>query len=305
MKSLSVVIKDLQLAQKLLILLSIIFVTAATISGGWIFFAVNHTAQQEISSKAGMLMTTMDAVRNYTSSNIKPRLQEKLEAEFLAETVPAFSANTVFKMMQERPEYKNFSYREAALNPTNLADKADAFETSIINSFRKNTALKESVGFYKSATQGDVFYVAHPLAVNQASCLQCHSQPANAPKNMVEKYGSKNGFNWNLHEIIGAQMVLIPAAQIIHDSQQLFFSIMGIITMIFAAIIMAVNYWIKRQVVRPVTEISNIVSSISMGELNHRIDIDRTDEIGQLAHSINRLTTSLNMAMQRLTVPKK
>jgi uncharacterized membrane protein YeiH len=60
MKSLSVVLKDLQLAQKLLILLSIIFVTAATISGGWIFFAVNHTAQQEISSKAGMLMTTMD-----------------------------------------------------------------------------------------------------------------------------------------------------------------------------------------------------------------------------------------------------
>jgi HAMP domain-containing protein len=231
-------------------------------------------------------------------------LQEKLEVEFLPETVPAFSANTVFKMMQEHPEYKDFSYREATLNPTNLADKADAFEISIINNFRKNAALKESVGFYNSSVRGDVFYVAHPLAVNQASCLQCHSQPANAPKNMVEKYGSKNGFNWKLHEIIGAQMVLIPAGQIIQESQQLFLSVMGIIIMIFAAIIMTVNYWIKRQVVRPVTEISDIVSSISMGRLNHRIESDRTDEIGQLAQSINRLTTSLDIAMQRLTVRK-
>lgn len=40
--------------------------------------------------------------------------------------------------------------------------------------------------------------------------MECHSTPDVAPAAMVRKYGSANGFGWNLDPIIAAQIVSVP-----------------------------------------------------------------------------------------------
>ena len=50
---------------------------------------------------------------------IKPHLDPMLEATFLPQTVPAYSAIETFARLQKK--YPDFSYREATLNPTNPA----------------------------------------------------------------------------------------------------------------------------------------------------------------------------------------
>jgi HAMP domain-containing protein len=295
-------LKNLQLAQKLTFFLCLIFALGTIANGIFVMNTVNQTAQQEISSKAIMLMETMNAVREYTSSSIKPQLKDRLAAEFLPEIVPAYSANTVFQQLRKNPEYKEFLYREATLNPTNLKDKADPFESEIIKSFRSDAKIKEKTGFISNAAQGNVFYIARPLAVSKQSCLECHSTPQAAPPSMIAKYGSQNGFNWHLNEIIGSQMVFIPAQQILSNAQRLFAAIMVITIALFAITTVMVHFWLQRQVVNPITKIARAVEGISMGDLSTKFDSDRQDEIGLLTQSIDRLGLSLQMALQRIKV---
>jgi methyl-accepting chemotaxis protein len=228
-----------------------------------------------------------------------------MEQEFIPESLPAFSAGVVFEILRKHPDYQNFLYREAALNPTNPKHLSDAFETTIIDKFRSNPSLKEQTGFRTNAANGgeQLFYIARPIVISKQSCLECHSRPQDAPKTMIAKYGDKHGFGWKLNEIIGSQTIFVPAEQILNNAKQLFLSSMGIIIAIFGMTIALVNIWMRKQVVKPVTNMARMVEAISMGDLEAQLDSDRGDEIGLLAQSISRLKISLQMAMHRLKTP--
>jgi Protein of unknown function (DUF3365) len=253
LKSLS--LDKLLLSQKLTAFLCVIFAIGMIISSILINFMVNQTAQQEISSKATMLMETMNSVRDYTSNYIKPQLADRLADDFLPESVPAYSARTIFDKLRKNPQYQEFLYREATLNPTNLQDRANPFEATVVKNFRNNPQLQEQTGFINNPdqAQGNIFYIAHPLSVSKQSCLECHSTPQVAPKSMIAKYGDKNGFNWRLHEIIGAQIILVPAQKILSNAQQLFLAIMLMTLVILGTTIVMIHRWLQKQVVKPIT----------------------------------------------------
>jgi HAMP domain-containing protein len=296
-----------RLSQKLTAIICIIFVIGMMISGIFITFMVNQKAQQEVSTKATMLMETMNSVRDYTSKNITPKLNNLSTKEFLPEVVPAFSAHIVFENLRKNPKYREFLYRETALNPTNLSDKADSFEAGLIEQFRQDSKITEKTGFLSSTPRinNNVFYIARPLAVTQRSCLECHSTPSNAPKKMVAKYGNQNGFNWRLNEIIGAQIVFIPAEKVLSNAQELFVPIALVTLMIFGIAIIILHRWLQQQVIQPITKIAYTVESISMGYTDQKLDSQRQDEIGILSRSIDRLGISLKMAIARINNPKK
>ena len=298
-------LNNLRLAPKLTLLLSIIFIISVTVSGLFVTFVVQNSAKQEISTKGSMLMSTMNSVRDYTTNQIQPLLNERSEQVFLPETVPAFSAHTIFNTLKKNPEYREFLYRETVLNPTNIADRDDAFERQVIERFRTTPDLKEQTGFRSNTSnaQGQVFYMAHPTKIVKQTCLRCHGNSQDAPQSMIAKYGNKNGFNWKLNDIVGMQIISVPADHIFNNARYLFFSIMGMILAIFGIVIGFVNFWLRRQVVEPVTKIAQIVEDISMGKTNVTLDSHRRDEIGMLAQSIDRLNVSLKMAMRRISSP--
>ncbi len=296
-----------RLSQKLTVIICLIFVVGMIISGIFITFMVNQKAQQEVSTKATILMETMNSVRDYTSKNIAPKLNNLSTTEFLPEVVPAFSAHVVFENLRKNPKYREFVYRETALNPTNINDKADFFEAGIIEQFRQDSKLKEKTGFLSNTPRinNNVFYIARPLAVNQRSCLECHSTPSRAPKKMLNKYGDQNGFNWHLNEIIGAQIVFIPAERVLVNAQQLFVPIALVTLIIFGVAITILHRWLQQQIIQPITKIAYIVESISIGYIDQKLDSQRQDEIGILSRSINRMVISLQMAIARINNPKK
>jgi len=299
MKPLRSVLNNLKLGQKLTILLLLVFAVGVLTSGVALSQILNNSAQNEVTSKALMLMTTMNSVRDYTDTKVKPELQDKLATEFLPQTVPAFSAREVFEKVRTDPEYKEFFYKEATLNPTNLRDKADSFEAPLVERFRQDSNLKELRGFHDSPS-GKLFYIARPLPISKATCLQCHSTPEAAPKSMIERYGTANGFGWNLNEVIGAQMISVPATTVLQNAQKSFLALIGVFVLIFAATILAVNFWLKRYVVRPLNRMANVAEAVSMGDTEAEFERTSNDEVGSLAETFSRMKMSLTMAMQRL-----
>ncbi|MEM9772077.1 MAG: DUF3365 domain-containing protein, partial [Cyanobacteria bacterium P01_D01_bin.73] len=157
----------------------------------------------------------MNATRNYTSESVRPALEDELasSSHFIPETVPAYAAREVFERLRQAPGYQSFFYTEATLNPTNLRDKADSFESELIADFRKRPDLAELSG-YRLRGGSRVLYIAQPLSVGRESCLRCHGRSADAPPSLVATYGPDHGFGWKLGEIVSAQTIYVPAASV-------------------------------------------------------------------------------------------
>src|SRR5262245_43328907 len=98
---------------------------------------LERNARDEVYQNAILLNDGALAVRDYTNRQIAPLLETQIKYEFRPEMVSAFSANEVLKTLREgNPEYKQYMYREATLNPTNPANKAVDWENDIVNGFR-------------------------------------------------------------------------------------------------------------------------------------------------------------------------
>ncbi len=58
-------------------------------------------------------------------------------------------------------------------------------------------------------------------------------------------------------------------------------------------------FFISRRITQPIAYLTHAADRISLGELDTRIDMDRKDEIGELAEAIVRLQASIKVAMER------
>src|SRR5260370_30598885 len=129
------------------------------------------------------------------------------EDESHPQPAPAFAPT---EMMNQLPKkYPDYAYKEAALNPTNPRDRAVAWEADVVNQFR-NEAGRLEISGTRVTPEGVSLYLARPFQIKDPACLSCHTTPEMAPVAMVKRYGSDNGFGWQLNEVIGAQLVSVP-----------------------------------------------------------------------------------------------
>ncbi|MBX2865006.1 MAG: DUF3365 domain-containing protein [Leptolyngbyaceae cyanobacterium MAG.088] len=292
-------LSNLKLGQKFTLMLLAVFLGGILMSGIALSKLLNHTAQAELTNKALMLMETMNSVRQYTVDEVRPELADRSETEFLPETVPSYSAHQVFATLQASPEYQDFFYKEAVLDPTNPKDQADEFETKLVNSFQRPDSPEELHNF-RNTPGGKLFYIARPIQIKQEACLTCHSTPDKAPKSMIDLYGSEGGFNWKLNEIVGTQVISVPAQTVFSQANQSLLITLVVFTGVFALAILLVNLWLKRYVVRPINRMAATAEAVSTGDTKAEFVKWSDDEVGNLTDSFNRMRLSLQMAMQRL-----
>jgi len=259
-----------------------------------------QNARQQVLENARIMMTAANAVRHFTNVYIKPLAAPLNDsgARFIPASVPSFAAQTTFKDVQA--QFPDYTYREPALNPTNLSDRAADWEADYINVFRNRSATKELSGERETPT-GTVLSLVRPIAIESPDCLLCHSTPAIAPKALLAAYGSTNGFGWTLHEVVGAQVVSVPMALPLQQAHQTFLTFMGILLAVFVLIVIILNVLLHYTVIRPVETLSRIANAVSLGEPGIE-DYDRPgrDEISILAASFARMRRSLDSAMSML-----
>lgn len=295
-------LKNLTLRRKFTVLLTLILLAGLTLSGLVLSNVLSNSARESVASTAQVLMETMGSVREYTNTQITPELQDKIETEFLPQSVPAFSAREVFEILRQNSEYRDFFYKEPTLNPTNLRDKADAFETDLVERFQREPNLKEISGFRTVASE-DLFYIARPLIIKEQKCLQCHSTPEAAPKSQIERYGTGGGFGWKLNDVIGARMISVPASKVIDKANRLSLIVLGITSAIFLGVIALVNIMLNRQIIRPLKRMTRVAEEVSTGHTNVEFEQLSNDEIGNLAKAFRRMQLSLEIALKRLNRP--
>lgn len=268
------------------------------------FFArgiTERTARQQILQEATMIMLQATALRVYTQGEIEPLLRDSSASRFLPHTVPSWAAQTVFRTVQH--EASEYSYKEAALNPTNPADRASDWEAAIIDGFRRDGTRTDHVG-ERETPQGRFLIFARPFRITDRNCLACHSTPEAAPASMTDLYGRENGFGWQLGDVIGAQIVSVPMQVALERSDRLLFAFLGVLAATFAAMVLLVNILLHLVIIRPVQRITAAAEKVSAGALDApEFQLPGSDEIASLNRSFNLMRRSLINAMKLLGDP--
>lgn len=257
-------------------------------------------ARRQVLEQAQLMATSAQATLTYTDEEVSPVLEKTPQhnADFLPQTIPFYAANTTFKRLRAA-SYKDYVMREAALNPTNLDDRATEWEVDLITYFRNNPGQGQRNGTRDTPT-GPVLYYATPI-VAQGGCLSCHSEASAAPKSMVKHYGRDHGFGWKANDVVGAQIVSVPMTVPIRLADEGFRNLLISLGAIFLLTIILIDAAMYMIVIRPLRRVSRNANIVSKGEIDlPPLVVKGRDEIAEVTASFNRMHTSLVKAFEML-----
>jgi HAMP domain-containing protein len=279
--------------------------------------SLRKSAREQVLYHAQIMMETALAMRNYTTEQIRPVIRElttggaaksddpfaelcarrTTRGPFRPQAVPAFAATEVFAYL--RKNYPEYSYKEAALNPTNPRNRVVDWEEDILKVFRNRPEVTLLDG-ERMTPLGRSLFLARPMRASK-SCLECHASPSDAPKNMVALYGAANGFGWKENEIVAAQIVSVPVALPVQMANRAFRDILVSLAAVGVITLVVLDLLLYFAVVRPVSRFAARADEISKGQLDvAELPVRGHDEISILAASFNRMHRSLAAAMKML-----
>lgn len=259
---------------------------------------LQENAVQTTVRDASLMIEAATAAQNYTSAQVTPLLATQIKYAFVPQSIPAYSA--VESLLEIQKKFPGFSYKSAMLDPTNPRDRATDWETDVIRRLHDHPELPELIG-ERATPSGPSLYIARPTRIDSAACLECHSTPSAAPRTMLDKYGPANGFNWPLHETIGAQVVSVPMSLPLGQAHTVWRTFMLSFAAVFACVLIALNLMVHFLVTKRLKALSRAADEVSLGKLDTAPFSTRGgDEIASLAVSFNRMKTSLVEALRML-----
>lgn len=280
---------------RFLIAILVCLVVGTLVAGAVSYRIEQDQAMHEVALTTDLLLDTATAIREHTIEEVRPLINAEPSDEFHPQTVPSYAAQVTLKRIQKK--FPDFTYREAALNPTNVDDRATDWEVSIVKHLRENPTIKELAGVSDNR-EAEYYYMARPIRVSKQACLVCHSTPDKAPEAMINKYGSAYGFGWKLNEIVGAQIVEVPIEKSKQAALNSLAITLGSLVSIFllTGVVMAVMF--RHHVSRPLNAITQLADDISLGKtVNSRQSVSEAKAFSKLHQAIERLRVSVDHAV--------
>jgi PAS domain S-box-containing protein len=278
----------------------VLAVLLALLLGGCAWIMIEHQEKalnDEVLRRAQTVLSFGQACRDYARNTLAPAVGKHSKPMIFEAESATFVARGTFDEFRKRmPDY---SFREAALNPLNEVNRADADEEAIIRSFQADSGLPQVAGFrFKDGREQ--FYVARPIAVERR-CLQCHSSPEAAPPEVSQRYGTEHGYGWKEGEINSAVMVTVPAGDIRSAQTAVRWKVLGLFGGLALGVVGIVAVLFGRIVSRRVRQAAAMMERIrAQPTTAERINDRAHDEIGLMASAFNRMADSLSDAQTTL-----
>lgn len=184
------------------------------------------------------------AIRQYIYNDIQPRLFAILpEDEFIPEIMSSsYVARRVFeKVRSKMPEVV---IKFATDNPRNPLNLAGPEELGMIAYFNDHPGLEYWSGNI-SVEGREHIVLFHAMRMTE-NCLQCHGDPADAPKKLIERYGAEASFHLPIGQVVGLDMLMLPAdifkADVIRDTLSHFSMVFIGVVCLFLGIVMVLRF---------------------------------------------------------------
>ncbi len=177
--------------------------------------------------KTMMVMAAVEASRKYVRDELRPKMQEEFGSEYFL--VQAMSTSYVGRAVMDNfgRVHPDFQYRRVAQNARNPDSEANSLEIFMIDHFRQNPGLENWQGTLE-VDEHKHFMRFKPVYFGE-DCMGCHGNSADAPRELVQRYGPEKGFGNQPGDMAGVMAVSIPVqtalAEIKEQAASVFFSL--------------------------------------------------------------------------------
>ncbi|WP_034621213.1 c-type heme family protein [Desulfovermiculus halophilus] len=285
----------------------IVVLVAAALGLGVIFFTIlyfhmHSIVIQEVRYRANNMLDQVNAVQSYVRNVLRPRMFEELpDEDFILE---AMSSSYISReVMQTTGEQSDLLYRRVATNPRNPKSAPNSRERELIRLFQEQphrTRWENVV-----TMEGERYYLCARPVEFTTSCMRCHGEPSRAPRELIERYGSKRGFHHTPDSIQGLVSIGFPVQRAVLGIKEatfryLFFYIVAVI--IFFSL---VHMYFRRLVVFNLKRLTSIFQRNfpehhSENLVGQRTDGQPNDEVDQLVDGFEHIAGHLLEAREQL-----
>jgi HAMP domain-containing protein len=252
----------------------------------------------EAKKKGTIVSTFIDSSRMFYRKEQRPLIMKLVDKDRFYPNLMSGFALTRGVWDEFEKNLPGYRFKQATLDPLYAPNKADADEIALIAEFNRNKNLKTTEGILEK--NGEKFlYFARPIKIGKG-CLRCHGDPADAPKDQIEIYGSKNGYHWTAGTTVSAFITYVPIQKALDTALEsatvLFFYGLGGIVLLT----LVIWFSFDRYVVTPITKLEHRASEISLGKnLGESTNIGTNDEIGSLSRAIDRMRISVVKMLEK------
>ncbi len=292
--------KSMSLQTKFLIGLAVFAVSSGFFFGGTLFFHLRSVMLSEVSDKSNLILAQADAVQDYVRRDLRPAMFELLPPDSFV--IEAMSSSYISRHIMERLNVKDthYYYRRVGLHARNPNFMPNNLEYRIIMQFRINNKMKRWEG--DSIINGEKYHLTARPVVFEKSCMRCHGNPDDAPKELLNQYGKERGFGYKVGLVSGLVVAGFPVNRTINQLMDITF---GYLIMYLTAVVMffaMVSVYFNQLVVHNLHRLTSIFRRYFSGPEEQNI-IERLgshDEIEGLVGGIEELAGHLNRAKKDL-----
>jgi two-component system cell cycle response regulator len=218
-----------------------------------------NAAMTQVRREALVQMQMALAMRQYTIEDVRPLLSDQPDA-FHLPAIPAYASVRAMALMRQfgNPQA---DYQELVLDPTNPAHRASGWQLAVIRQFNNDPQSAEWSRVLDTSS-GTVMQIARPVRPTP-DCLTCHGVPADAPAAMRARYGDQHGFNWKVGEVVGMQLVTVPATDAITQARAAWWRHVVASIVALAAVFVVLNRVLSRSVIAPIEQRSTALRRLA------------------------------------------
>ena len=243
------------------------------------------------------------AIREYVAEKVRPLMFNLISKEtFIPETMStSFVARNIFEKVREN--FPDYIIKFSSGNPRNPANQAGPEELNMIKYFNDNPLDEVWTG---EINIGGKPYLAQFSAMRmEKPCLRCHGDPANAPYELIERYGPDESFYLPLGEVVGLDTIAIPSDKV---NQRLWqekvrnIGFLGILILLLCASLVFIFKFIITDRLSIITH--HFLHTEKQGDdaMIGAIETKGRDEIAILTGSFNKLAERLNDSYAKLKI---
>jgi HAMP domain-containing protein len=290
-------LKRMSLQKRFAVMLIVIFFISLPLVGTAAYFVLQKNINEAVFEQATFFLNSMETVRQHVGKVMRPVAQENMPGKFDVRLMStSYAARGVAERLKDKfPEY---TFQHVSVNPRNDVNRATSFEQGVIQFFANNRNVPESTGFIKKGNV-EYFYVARPV-VSENSCMQCHSTPDAAPKEVVATYGTTAAFGWQPSQVVASLIVYVPTKLAKEHAFQALLTFMGLYAAVFIVILVMIDRAIVSSIIAPIKHFAATADEVSKGNFEKDFTAEGNDEIKTLAEAFRRMKISIVASMNMI-----
>lgn len=290
---------SIQLKYSLIFILTLVMISAGLLFGIHTLKArqlrneATATAEQVVAFRAWVANTGViwvDHLAHDFDDFLGKRVSDDNSMEFYSKN-PALATRELSKIVSNTATRATF--RVTSDEYRNRENAPDKFERHAIKVFKDDKDIK-----YNDEFDGGYYRYAQPIFVKE-SCLKCHGDPADAPPEVIEKYGDIQAFGYKVGDVRGIISVKLPDVTLLEVLK----TFLNPYTLGLIGLAFLLNFlYTQRAIIRRLKNLAQTTERIAMGELELplRTVPDSKNEVDHVQHAIDLLRNSVVIAMGRL-----